>query len=198
MVWVRVNMNNSSENAAPAKMKKNVRTATPEELTISRGEVFRFFLSRIAPHRDSLLLLGALLLLQAAVLGGGIWLVKTAVDQYFVERTMALLIVALFLSTVGKSVLDFLFSWSQNLTVARVRDALVTDAYRDLLHCPFAVHLKERNSRKYGWLLEDTNSFVESFFGMIQVWVKQPIQIVSSIAALAVIDWKLKIGRAHV
>lgn len=184
-------MNPSSETAAPTKLARGVRVASAEELTISRQEVIGFFLSRVTADKKSFLRLGALLLLQAAVVGGGIWLVKIAVDQYFADRTTALLIFALFLATVGKSLVDFLYSWSQNLTVARVRDTLVADAYHDLLYCSFSVHLKERNSRKYGWILEDTNNFIESSFGVLQVWVKQPIQIVSSIVALAIIDWQL-------
>ena len=181
------------EKSSSAQMVKGVRLPTPEELTVPPRDVFRFFMARVAVQRRTFVLLGVLLLVHAAVVGGSIWLIKTAVDQYFATHATLLLILALALATVGKSLLDFLFNWIQNLAVARVRDALIAETYDDLLHCPFAFHMRERSSRKYGWILEDTTNFVESYFGLFQVWVKQPVQIVSSIAALAAINWKLTV-----
>jgi len=172
-------------------LSMRMRIPTAEERVFSKRDVFRFFLARVATEKKTFFILGALLLLQAAVIGGSIWFVKIAIDDFFALHTTALLILSLFLATVGKSLIDFLFNWTQNLAIARVRDALISDAYTDLLCSPFSFHVKERSSRKYGWILEDTNSFIESCFGLLQVWIKQPVQILSSIVALASINWKL-------
>jgi len=168
-----------------------MRIPTAEERVFSKRDVFRFFLARVATEKKTFFILGVLLLLQAAVIGGSIWFVKIAMDDFFSLHTTTLLILSLFLATVGRSLIDFLFNWNQNLAIARVRDALISDAYTDLLRSPFSFHVKERSSRKYGWILEDTNNFIESCFGLLQVWIKQPVQILSSIVALASINWKL-------
>src|SRR5437868_8647228 len=179
------------EKQSPMQMTKAMHVTSPEELALSTRDVFRFLLGRTRGERPALARLGIVLALQALVVGGSIWLLKTAVDEYFTAHATWLLIFALAMVTLGKSLLDFLFNWIQNLAVARVRDALINEAYHQLLTSPFSFHIRERSSRKYGWILVDTNSFIESSFGLLQVWVKQPLQVASSIAALGAINWQL-------
>lgn len=173
------------------KLGKGIGPLSPEEQAIPKSEVFRLFRRQLAGQKKAFYRLGLLLIVQACVIGSSIWLVKIAVDDFFTSHTIQLLVFALFLAMVVKSLLDFLFNWTQNLSIARVRDAIVSNAYSDLLHSPLSFHIKERSSRKYGWILDDTNNFVEAFFGILHVWIRQPVQIVSSVAALAYIDWKL-------
>jgi subfamily B ATP-binding cassette protein MsbA len=175
------------------QLAKGIGPSSPEEQAVRKSDVFRLFRRQISGQKKAFFRLGLLLIVQACVIVSSIWLVKVAVDDFFASHTIRLLVFSLFLAMVVKSLLDFLINWTQNLSIARVRDAIVSRAYSDLLHSPLSFHIQERSSRKYGWVLGDTNNFVEAIFGILHVWIRQPVQIVSSIAALAYIDWKLTV-----
>ncbi len=131
------------------------------------------------------------MLLQGGVAGGTIYLLKRAVDLFFKNSnasTMLFLIGTLFLATVLKSTLEFIFSWKKSVAVAGIHDRLLVSAFRDLLNNPFQYHVRERDRKKYGWVLKDSIKFVEAFFGMFNSWCKQPIVLLSTIAALWIIS----------
>jgi len=102
-------------------------------------------------------------------------------------REALFLIGALFMATVMKSSLEFLFNWKKSLAIGRIRDKLVVKAFSDLVYNPFHLHIRERDRKKYGWVLTDAIIFIESVFGMFNSWVKQPFMLASTICALMVI-----------
>ncbi len=176
------------------RLVQEIREGTPEEKSIPKGMVFLELWAAVRTQKKIIVSLACLLLVQGAVIGGGIWLVKVTVDQLFENRDqkgVLLLIGALFIATVLKSLLDFLYNWFQNLAISRVRDSLVVKAFRDLIYSPFIFHTQRRDSEKYGWVLKEAAVFGESAFKMFHSWVKQPVTLISTITALLVIDWKL-------
>jgi ABC-type multidrug transport system fused ATPase/permease subunit len=181
----------TTENIQTKKLIRGVKHPTEDELEIKVRDVLRFFYVNAAHQKNNFIMLAVLLLIQAVVIGGSIWFMKLAVDDFFQSRAILLLVIALFFATVVKSLIDFLYNWGHNLAVARIRDKVISRAYEDLLNCTLSVHLKERSSRKFAWILEDTNHFVDSSFGLLQIWIRQPLQMAGSIIAIAVIDWKL-------
>jgi len=181
-------------NQSKGGIKKLVKTLyqpSAEEMAISPREVYQFLRERISLNKKQLISLGFLLIVQAIVIGSSIWLLKAGIDNFFKTKEITLLLLALFLATVFKSIVDFLYNWIHNLAVARVRDKMILDAYSNLLASPFKLHIKKRNSLKFTWVLKDATRVVESAFGMVQVWIRQPVQMISSIVAVTIINWQL-------
>jgi subfamily B ATP-binding cassette protein MsbA len=130
-------------------------------------------------------------LLQGGVAGGTIFFLKRALDLFFENNTastMLMLIGTLFLATVCKSSLEFLFNWKKSVAVARIHDRVLVGAFRDLLSSPMRYHVIERDRSKYSWVLKDSIKFVEAFFGMFNAWGKQPVVLLSTITALWIIS----------
>ncbi len=172
------------------RLIKEFKEVSPEYQAISRKEVFREFWANARLQKRIFAFLLFSVLLQGLVIGGSIWLVKTSLDQLFEDKdpkAVFFVIGALFMATVMKSALEFFFNWNKNLAIARIRDALVVKAFRDLVYNPFPVHIKVRDRKKYGWVLTDAMNFIESVFGMFNAWVKQPFTLASTICALMII-----------
>jgi ABC-type multidrug transport system fused ATPase/permease subunit len=173
------------------KLIKGFKEITPEYYSIPRKEVFREFWEIARLQKSLLSLLIFLMLLQGGVIGGSIWLVKTAIDYFFKNSSLnsiLFLISALFAATVLKSTLQFLFNWSKLLAIARIKDKFIIKSFRNLIFNPFHVHIKERDRRKYGWVLKDATNFISSFFDIFNSWVKQPFILISTISALMIIS----------
>lgn len=172
------------------KIMKGLKEVPPEYKAISRKEVFREFWASARSQKLIFLLLLFFVVLQGGVVGGSIWLVKTALDLFFENKDPGgalFLIGALFMATVMKSSLEFLFNWKKMLTIGRIRDELVVKAFSDLIYNPFHFHIRERDRKKYAWVLTDAMSFIESVFGMFNSWVKQPFVLASTVCALMII-----------
>lgn len=172
------------------KTMKGFKEVSPEYKAISRKEVFREFWASARSQKRIFLLLLFFVVLQGGVVGGSIWLVKTALDLFFENKDpkgALFLIGALFMATVMKNSLEFLFNWKKMLTIGRIRDELVVKAFRDLIYNPFHFHIRERDRKKYAWVLNDATSFIESVFSMFNSWVKQPFMLASTICALMII-----------
>ena len=173
------------------KLIKGFKEISPEYHLVPRKEVFREFWEIARLQKSLLSLLIFLMLLQGGVIGGSIWLVKTAIDYFFKNssfNSVLFLISALFAATVLKSTLQFLFNWSKLLAIARIRDKFIIESFRNLIFNPFHVHIKERDRRKYGWVLKDATNFISSFFDIFNSWVKQPFILISTISALMIIS----------
>ena len=188
----------SPQNHPPPKrlveLAKGFVAPSEKELKISPKEVYRDFWSRLKKERRSLVILALILGTQAMVIGFGILLLKSTVDIYFSNPSRGAvwaMLGAVACITLVKSTLDFLFNWLQNLTLARVRDSLVTQSFEALLRHSFSLHVNERASRKYAWVLEDAGGYLDSSYGMFRVWVRQPVYLISSLVALLLINWKL-------
>lgn len=159
--------------------------------SILPGDVFKEFWTYGRSQKTLFIFLVFLTLLQGVIAGGGVWLVKTAIDYFFHQKDLkgALYLVgALFMATVVKSAVEFFSNWNRNLTIARMRDTLIIKAFEDFLDNPFSIHIQERDRRKYGWILSDALNFITSFFNTFNSWVKQPFILVSTIIALMVIS----------
>jgi len=173
------------------KLIKGLKEISPKYHLVPRKEVFREFWKIARLQKSLLSLLIFLMLLQGGVIGGSIWLVKTAIDYFFKNsnlNSVLFLISALFAATVLKSTLQFLFNWSKLLAIARIRDKFIIESFRNLIFNPFHVHIKERDRRKYGWVLKDATNFISSFFDIFNSWVKQPFILISTISALMIIS----------
>ena len=172
------------------KIVKGYKSIPPEYKEIPPKTVFREFWSIAKPHRHSFVFMIVFMLLQGGIVGGSIWMVKSSLDLFFEAKdpsSVFFLIGALFLATVGKSAMGFFFNRNRTLVIGRIRDVLVVDAFANLIYNPFHVHIKERDRKKYGWVLTDAMNFTGSMFGMFNSWIKQPFMVVSTIGALLVI-----------
>lgn len=173
------------------KLQKARIEAQGDERHIEFAQVRTFFKQYALQYKNVLYVLLFLTVSQAAVLGFGLWYIKFAIDVYFQEQKVMPLILALLLITIVKSLLEFLYKWGRNYYQMSIRDKLIEDAFSHLLHNDFYLHLKVRNSRKYGWVLEDTEKFIESMFVLYQIWIRQPMQIASVFIAALLINWQL-------
>lgn len=172
------------------KRVKGYKTITPEYRAISAKEVFKAFWSAARFQKRSLILMIAFMVVQGAIVGGSIWMVKFSIDLFFEDRntvSILYLVGALAIATVGRSTMEFFFAWNRTLVVGRIRDQLVVKAFKDLVYNPFHIHIKERDRKKYGWVLTDAMNFIESCFGVFNSWVKQPFLVISTIGALLAI-----------
>ena len=173
-----------------AQLKKGFREFPSGYESVSGQEVFREFWSIARFQKRIFTFLIVLVVLQGSLVGGSIWLVKTSLDQLFHNKdpkAVFLVIGALFLATVVKSILDFLFNWYKGLSIARIRDRLIIRAFRDLMYNPFSTHINERDRKKYGWVLNDAAKFVDSSFGIFNAWFKQPFTLIGTLCALFII-----------
>jgi len=176
---------------ADENLLKGFRKIPPEFSEISKGDVFREFWSNARSEKGSFIIILTSVLLQGGVAGGSIFLLKFALDQFFEKKTtdsMLFLIAALFLATVFKSALEFLFKWKKSVAMAYIYDKLVVSAFGNLLFNPFRYHINERDRTKYSWVLKDSMKFIESFFGIFNSWAKQPFILISTLTALWVIS----------
>ena len=154
------------------------------------NEVFSEFYPIIISYKKSLILILILVFFQAIIVGGSIWLVKYSLDLFFKNKDMQsvlYLIASLSFATLGKSVLEFLFAWNKVLIMGRIRDDIIVKAFKDLIYSPFHIHMKERDRKKFSWVLTDAVNITESIFGMFNSWIKQPFMVVSTITALLTI-----------
>ncbi len=169
------------------KLMKGYKTIPPEYQAISPKQVFKEFWSIARSYRRHLFLMVGFMVIQAGIVGGGIWMVKTAIDRFFESKdasSVYFLIGALSLATVGRSGIEFFFNWNRGLVIGRIRDVLVVQAFRNLLFNPFHLHIQERDRKKYGWVLTDAMNYINSIFGMFNSWIKQPFMVVSTLTAL--------------
>jgi subfamily B ATP-binding cassette protein MsbA len=174
-----------------AQLKQGYREIPPEYHQISNKQVFAEFWTYARPQMRAFVIILISVLAQGGVAGGTIYLLKRALDQFFESRsisTMLFLIGTLFLATVFKSTLEFIFGWKKSAAVARIHDKLLVSAFRDLLYNPFRFHVNERDRTKYSWVLKDSITFIEAFFGMFNAWGKQPFVLLSTITALWIIS----------
>lgn len=174
-----------------ARVKKGFRPLPPEYHHISTRQVLAEFWSYARPQMNVFIIILLSVLLQGCVAGGTIFLLKRALDRFFENNTvstMLLLIGTLFLATVCKSALEFVFNWKRSVAVARIHDRMLVNAFRDLLYNPLRYHVIERDRSKYSWVLKDSIKFVEAFFGMFNSWGKQPFVLLSTVIALWVIS----------
>jgi subfamily B ATP-binding cassette protein MsbA len=174
-----------------AHVRKGFRPLPPEYHEISNKQVFAEFWAYARPQVGVFAIIVFNVLLQGGVAGGAIFLLKRALDLFFEKNsvsTMIFLIGTLFLATVFKSTLEFIFNWKKSVAVARIHDDLLVSAFRDLLLNPFRYHVIERDRSKYSWVLKDSIKFIEAFFGMFNAWGKQPFVLLSTIAALWIIS----------
>jgi subfamily B ATP-binding cassette protein MsbA len=171
-------------------LKKGYMEIPSELEKVTRKSVFGEFWVNARSEKRNFGILLFLVAMQGAVAGGSIWLVKKSLDLFFESKdpkTALLLIGALFMATVMKNFLEFLFSWLRILSIGRIRDRLVIKAFRDLVYNPFRLHVKERDRKKYGWVLKDATNFIDSVFNMFNAWVRQPFILVSTFIALFII-----------
>lgn len=174
-----------------ARVRQGFRPLPSGYHHITPRQVFAEFLTYARPHLRVFGIILLSVLLQGGVAGGTIFLLKRALDRFFESNsvsTMLFLIGTLFLATVFKSSLEFVFNWKKSVAVARIHDQLLVGAFRDLLYNPFRYHVMERDRSKYSWVLKDSIKFIEAFFGMFNAWAKQPVVLFSTIAALWVIS----------
>lgn len=158
---------------------------------ITGKEVFNLFWRHARTEKKVFIVILCSVILQGGVAGGTIYLLKSALDQFFEKQnvnTVAFLVGTLFLATVLKSGLEFLFNWKKAVAVARINDRLVIKAFRHLLLNPFRYHIEERDRKKYSWVLKDAMKFIDSIFGMFNAWAKQPFVLFSTVVALWVIS----------
>jgi ABC-type multidrug transport system fused ATPase/permease subunit len=177
-----------------ARVQTGFRPLPPEYHQISTRKVFAEFWSYARAQMNVFAIILLSVLLQGGVAGGTIFLLKRALDLFFESNTvstMLALIGTLFLATVCKSVLEFVFGWKKSVAVARIHDRVLVDAFRDLLYNPLRYHVIERDRSKYSWVLKDSIKFVEAFFGMFNAWGKQPFVLLSTITALWIISPQL-------
>jgi ATP-binding cassette, subfamily B, bacterial MsbA len=173
------------------RLEKGFREIPPEYHTISNKQVFAEFWEHARPQKKVFVVILLSVLLQGGVAGGSIYLLKHALDLFFDHTgmsTMLFLIGTLFLATVFKSTLEFIFDWKKTVAVARIHDKLLVRAFRDLLLNPFKYHVNEQDRMKYGWVLTDSMKFIEAFFGMFNSWGRQPFVLLSTITALWIIS----------
>jgi ABC-type multidrug transport system fused ATPase/permease subunit len=174
-----------------ARVRQGYRPHPPGYHHITPRQVFAEFYAYARPQLRVFGIILLSVLLQGGVAGGTIFLLKRALDRFFESNsvsTMLFLIGTLFLATVFKSSLEFVFNWKKSVAVARIHDQLLVSAFRDLLYNPFRYHVMERDRSKYSWVLKDSIKFIEAFFGMFNAWAKQPVVLFSTIAALWVIS----------
>ncbi len=158
---------------------------------ISERDVFHLFWEHARTEKRVFVVILCSVILQGGVAGGTIYLLKSALDQFFEKQnltTVAFLVGTLFLATVLKSGFEFLFNWKKAVAVARINDQLVIRAFRHLLWNPFRYHIEERDRKKYAWVLEDAMKFINSIFGMFNAWGKQPFVLFGTVVALWVIS----------
>lgn len=169
------------------KLMKAYKTIPPEYKKIAARQVFKEFWSIARPYKQSLIFMVFFMVIQAGIVGGSIWMVKTAIDRFFESKdssSVFFLIGALSLATVGRSCMEFFFNWNRTLVIGKIRDVLVVKAFRNLVFNPFHIHIQERDRKKYGWVLTDAMNFINSIFGMFNSWVKHPFMVVSTLVAL--------------
>lgn len=186
-------MTTAHANPTPGKAKlvKGFRELPPEYHSISKKQVFAEFWENARSQKHVFVVIVLSVLLQGAIAGGSIYLLKHALDLFFDNTglsTTLLLIGTLFLATVFKSTLEFIFNWKKAVAIAKIHDKLLVDAFRNLLFNPFKYHINERDRLKYGWVLTDSKKFIEAFFGMFNSWGKQPFVLLSTITALWIIS----------
>ena len=172
------------------RLMKGFKEITPEYEAIPPQDVFREFWKNARSQKKIFALLLLFVVLEGGVVGGSIWLIKNTLDQFFENKDPSvgfLLIGALFMATVMKSTLEFLFNWRKDVSVGRIRDELVVKAFHDLVYNPFHLHIRERDRKKYGWVFNDATNFIDSFFGMFNSWVKQPFILISTITGLMIV-----------
>ena len=173
--------------SAKIKIMRGYKTVAPEYKEIAPKQVFQEFWSIAKSYKRSLFLMIGSVVIQAVIVGGSIWMVKTSIDRFFESKdasSVYFLIGALSLATVGRSCIEFFFNWNRTLVIGRVRDVLVVQAFRNLVFNPFHVHIQERDRKKYGWVLTDATNYVNSIFGMFNSWIKQPFMVISTLVAL--------------
>jgi len=173
-----------------AKLAKSFKHVPPEYKKIPPAVVFREFWANARKNKRSIFLMLFFMIIQGGIVSGSIWMVKTSLDLFFdVNKSSSVffLIGALFLATVGRGTVEFLFNWQRILITGKIRDDLVVRSFRDLVYNPFSVHIQSQYRRKYGWVLTDASNHVGSVFGMFNSWVKQPFMIFSTLGALFVI-----------
>lgn len=173
------------------KLVKGFRPIPPEYHKIEPQQVFKELWTNVRTEKKGLTVILLSMLLQGGVTGGSIYLLKHALDQFFSSKSIAsilYLVSTLFLATVFKSVLEFLFNWQKSVSVAKIHDRLIVEAFSNLLANPFKFHVRERDRKKYRWVLKDSIKFIEASFGVLNAWAKQPIVLVSTVAALWLIS----------
>ena len=141
------------------QLKQGYREIPPEYHQISNKQVFAEFWAYAKPQMKVFIVILLSVLMQGGVAGGTIYLLKRALDQFFENSsvsTMLFLIGTLFLATVFKSTMEFIFGWKKSVAVARIHDQLLISAFRNLLYNPFRFHVSERDRNKYGWVLTDS------------------------------------------
>lgn len=183
-------MSKHDTNSEKVKLIKGIKTISPEYQEILPREVFSEFWATARLQKRFLLLMLIFMLLQGGIVGVSIWMVKFSLDLFFENKDPAsvfYLIGALSVATVGKSTMEFFFAWNRTLVIGLIRDALVVKAFQNLVYNPFHIHIKERDRKKYGWVLTDAMNFIESSFGIFNSWIKQPFMVLSTITALLVI-----------
>lgn len=171
----------------PVRLMKICKTILAEYKEITTREVFKEFWSIASLYKRELLCMVVFMVFQAAIIGGSIWMLKTAIDRFFTIKSTSsiiFLISALSLATVGRSCIEFFSNWNRTLVIGKIRDVLVVNAFRHLVFNPFHIHIQERDRKKYGWVLTDAVRFIDSMFGMFNSWIKHPFMVISTLLAL--------------
>ena len=177
----------TNKQADAVRLVKAFREIPADYHNIAPKAVFQEFWNHASTEKRVFVIMLLSVVLQGGIAGSTIYLLKNAIDLFFESanlKTVSFLVGTLFLATVFKSLLEFIFNWKKTVAVARIHDKLLVKAFKDLLLNPFHFHVQERDRKKYRWVLKDSIKFIDALFGMFNAWGKQPFVLLSTIIAL--------------